>query len=102
MAEFQFLQPLQIFINEYDDIPLDAVSYLTGECNYGGRVTDDWDRRLLRTTLTDFYNLDVVQEHKCKLSPSGNYYVPPKMEYTGYIDFIKVGVIFHNLGIMLI
>ena len=43
-------------IDTFDNIPFKALSYLTGECNYGGRVTDDWDRRTLTTILKDFYN----------------------------------------------
>lgn len=45
-----------MFIDENPtDIPFDALKYLTAECNYGGRVTDDKDRRLIVTLLNDYY-----------------------------------------------
>ncbi|OWK63542.1 Dynein heavy chain 7, axonemal [Lonchura striata] len=84
------IRQLQLFINEYSHVPFEAVSYLTGECNYGGRVTDDWDRRLLLTMLDDFYNPDIIENPRYTFSPSGNYYAPPKGTYEEYIEFIKV------------
>jgi dynein heavy chain, axonemal len=51
-------------IDTFDDVPFRALSYLTGECNYGGRVTDDWDRRTLKTILKDFYNEAVLVDYK--------------------------------------
>jgi len=83
------VRQLQMFINEYTEVPYDAIRYMAGECNYGGRVTDDWDRRCLRTVLTDFYNPQVAEDPKHKLSPSGVYYVPPKGTYEEYVEFIK-------------
>ncbi len=52
-------------------------------------VTDDWDRRCLSTVLMDFYNPQVAEVPKHKLSPSGVYYVPPKGTYDEYVEFIK-------------
>uniref|UniRef100_A0A8B9BTY6 Dynein axonemal heavy chain 12 n=1 Tax=Anser brachyrhynchus TaxID=132585 RepID=A0A8B9BTY6_9AVES len=83
------IRQLQLFINEYSHVPFEAVSYLTGECNYGGRVTDDWDRRLLLTMLDDFYNPEIIENPRYTFSPSGIYYAPPKGTYEDYIEFIK-------------
>uniref|UniRef100_A0A8C4EGR3 Dynein axonemal heavy chain 12 n=1 Tax=Dicentrarchus labrax TaxID=13489 RepID=A0A8C4EGR3_DICLA len=83
------IRQLQLFVNEYDEVPFEAITYLTGECNYGGRVTDDWDRRLLMTILADFYNKDIIEKPRYPFSPSGEYYAPPKSNYEDYIVFIK-------------
>ena len=80
-------------MNEYDEVPFEAITYLTGECNYGGRVTDDWDRRLLMTILADFYNKDIIEKPRYPFSPSGEYFAPPKSVYEDYIAFIKVKLV---------
>ena len=61
------------------------MTYLTGHCNYGGRVTDDWDRRTLLTILHKFYCIEIVKEENYKFSDSGVYYAPPDGEVINLI-----------------
>jgi hypothetical protein len=79
-----------MFVNEYEEVPFDAITYLTGECNYGGRVTDDWDRRCLLTILADFYNPDVLEQQRYRYTQSELYYAPSKGTLEDYVEFIKV------------
>lgn len=94
---YQFSQPdfvisvrqLQMFLNEFpDEVPLKAIAYLTGECNYGGRVTDAHDRRTLMSILNIFYN-EAVFDDDYRFSPSGLYYAPPEGTHSSYIDYIR-------------
>lgn len=79
---------LQKFLNEYENVPWKALAYLAGECNYGGRVTDDRDRRTLMSILSTVYCPEIMDQFY-KLSSSGLYYAPPHGNYDDYISYIK-------------
>ncbi len=59
-----------MFLNEYSELPLPALTYLCGQCNYGGRVTDDKDRRLLMSLLSIFYLPQIVDTPDYKYAVS--------------------------------
>lgn len=40
--------------NHDETIPWSSLRYLIGDAMYGGRVTDDIDRRILKTYLEEF------------------------------------------------
>nr|XP_012154186.1 PREDICTED: dynein heavy chain 12, axonemal isoform X1 [Megachile rotundata] len=83
-------QQLQLYIRDYDEVPFKAIVYLTGECNYGGRVTDDMDRRCLNTILEDFYNQDVITDLNYSFADIGpEYALPRRHEYEDYIKQIQ-------------
>jgi dynein heavy chain len=56
------MRQLHLMIETFQVLPLKALRYLAGECNYGGRVTDDQDRRALATLLEDFYREEAVSK----------------------------------------
>ncbi|XP_045466215.1 dynein axonemal heavy chain 7-like isoform X2 [Harmonia axyridis] len=82
------VQQLKMFINESED-PFEALSYLIGECNYGGRVTDDWDRRLIVTILDDFINRRLAESNAYSFNSSSKCYgLPEENTYEAYLNHI--------------
>jgi dynein heavy chain len=67
---------LRRFLEEQDNVPWDAINFATGHINYGGRVTDDWDRRCLMNLLSVVMTPKILDD-TYKFSQSGLYYSPP-------------------------
>ncbi len=82
------VQVLRMFLEEQESVPWDALRYVVGQINYGGRVTDDLDRRCLNTILAKYFSPDILQEGY-KFSPSGLYFAPPTGPLTSYIASIE-------------
>ncbi|KAF1790945.1 P-loop containing nucleoside triphosphate hydrolase [Phytophthora cactorum] len=65
---------LAIYLDEYEDTPWDALKYLIAQANYGGRVTDDWDRRLMLVYISQFFSENVLSVDNMLLSDSEYYF----------------------------
>lgn len=62
-----------------EELPYETLRYLIGEAMYGGRVTDNMDRRVLMTYLTEYMgNFIFDTNQKFFFSRSGNDYVIPE------------------------
>jgi dynein heavy chain len=84
------VRQLDLFVSEYEETPFLALKYCTAECNYGGRVTDDKDRRLLNAAMNMVYAPEVLGNNHA-LSSSGTYYIPSDSLASGddTINFIR-------------
>jgi dynein heavy chain len=79
---------LKLFLDSPEPIPWDALLFVTGHINYGGRVTDDLDRRCLLTILEKYCIADVLK-NGYKFTPSGLYFAPEDGKVEIYRDYIE-------------
>lgn len=66
-------------INKDEVIPWNSLKYLIGEAMYGGRVTDDYDRRTLVCYLDEYmgdFLFDKNREFFFALTEEHNYAIP--------------------------
>jgi dynein heavy chain len=56
------VKSLRIYAEGFDVVPWTALRYITGVINYGGRVTDFLDSRLLQTILVSFFDPKLLSE----------------------------------------
>lgn len=74
---------LKSFIKKSDEIPLDALNYMTSQANYGGRVTDKFDSVFIQNSILDYFNKDVTkQDYKIR----NLYEVPELNSLKDWID----------------
>ena len=59
-----------------EDVPFVTIRYLIAEASYGGRVTDDWDRRVLNTYMAQYMCPDAITQNRYPLAAAEEYYIP--------------------------
>lgn len=77
-----------MFVDNFQTLPWDALIYVTGQIVYGGRVTDELDRRCLISILNQFYKPDVLAVDNFNFSSNGVYRVPEQGSFHTMIDYV--------------
>ncbi len=77
-----------MFLNEYEMIPYEALNYMAAEANYGGRVTDPMDRRLIKIILKTFYSENILK-NDFKMTKDGVYKILNTPTFGTALEYIK-------------
>uniref|UniRef100_A0A8C0I316 Dynein axonemal heavy chain 2 n=1 Tax=Balaenoptera musculus TaxID=9771 RepID=A0A8C0I316_BALMU len=81
---------LSLYLDEYEETPWDALKYLIAGVNYGGHVTDDWDRRLLTTYINDYFCEQALSTPSYRLSVLETYFIPKDGSLASYKEYISM------------
>jgi len=80
------IRQMEHFIDNYPDVPFKDLKFLTSEINYGGRVTDDKDCRLIKVIVEDYITSQIFDDNYA-FSKSGLYKAPPFTDKDGLAKF---------------
>eukprot|EP00762_Andalucia_godoyi_P004499 ANDGO_05184.mRNA.1 Dynein-1-beta heavy chain len=80
---------LSLYLDEYKEIPWAQLRYLVAEASYGGRVTDDFDRRLLLVYINQYFCDDAVNVDRFRLSSLSTYAIPKDGPLQSFRDSVQ-------------
>ena len=83
------IKQLRVFLNKYEVVPYKVVVQLSGDVNYGGRITDDWDRRTMNTLLAEYVCPEAMNEGY-QFSNDQNYRQLGEGKYSDIMDALKI------------
>ena len=75
--------------NPAKPISWEALRFLVSDIHYGGRVTDDWDQRLLNVYVKKFFCPDLLTTPNYQLSTNTAYYVPDPTTLADFMQFVN-------------
>lgn len=86
------IKTLEVFIDRKqmapEDIPWEAIAYINGEITWGGRVTDYWDLRCLKTILKTFSS-PIIIDVNYTYSSNPFYRNPRKKTLEEYREYVQ-------------
>eukprot|EP00286_Rhodomonas_abbreviata_P007918 CAMPEP_0181334474 /NCGR_PEP_ID=MMETSP1101-20121128/26284_1 /TAXON_ID=46948 /ORGANISM="Rhodomonas abbreviata, Strain Caron Lab Isolate" /LENGTH=438 /DNA_ID=CAMNT_0023444463 /DNA_START=101 /DNA_END=1417 /DNA_ORIENTATION=- len=82
------IKQLRVFLDKYETVPFKVIVQLSGDVNYGGRITDDWDRRTMNTLLVE-YVCEEAMEDNYQFSADASYLNPPACKHSEYMEVLK-------------
>lgn len=56
------LKQIESILTEYKEIPYKVLNYICAELNYGGRVTDNKDLRLIKSLIENYLNPKMMKD----------------------------------------
>ena len=82
------MEQLLMYLDSQPGVPYGTLRYIVAEVNYGGRVTDDKDVRLISAILAKYFTEEVLTD-TYKLAPLEEYYAPAAGPLDDTKAFIK-------------
>ncbi|KAK7201712.1 dynein heavy chain [Novymonas esmeraldas] len=79
---------MKMFLDKYAEVPYTVIRELSGNIHYGGRVTDDWDRRTLNTLLERFVTPEIMADDYPFAARLQEYRSIPATSRQGYLDYV--------------